>query len=125
VRLPTQSCPPGRFVRSRGDAAVARRWKVCANLYGPAVSMCSNVRARKQSLGRTQLSPAQWEIARPPPRFQRAIATLAAWMTWADTARSQPADQPEAVPAGLEGDRNTIDLVPGLLRLCSPSLEQL
>jgi len=37
-----------------------------------------------------------------------------------DTARSQPAGQPEAVPAGLEGDRNTIDLVPGLLRLCSP-----
>jgi hypothetical protein len=28
------------------------------------------------------------------------------------------------VPAGLEGDRNTIDLVPGLLGFCSPSLEQ-
>jgi hypothetical protein len=41
-----------------------------------------------------------------------------------DTARYQPAGQPEAVPAGLEGDRNTIDLVPGLLRLVSPSLEQ-
>src|SRR5215831_1979070 len=42
-----------------------------------------------------------------------------------DTARSQPAGQPEAVSAGLEGDRNTVDLVPRLLRLCSPSLEQL
>ena len=42
-----------------------------------------------------------------------------------DTARSQPAGQPEAVPTGLEGHRNTIDLVPGLLRLCSPSLEQI
>jgi len=41
-----------------------------------------------------------------------------------DTARSQPAGQPEAVSAGLEGDRNTVDLVPRLLRLCSPSLEQ-
>src|SRR5262249_47072325 len=41
-----------------------------------------------------------------------------------DTARSQPAGEPEAVPAGLEGDRNPIDLVPSLLRLCSPSLEQ-
>src|SRR5262245_1006892 len=40
-------------------------------------------------------------------------------------ACSQPAGQPEAVPAGLEGDRNTIDLVPGLLRFLSPSLEQL
>ena len=27
-------------------------------------------------------------------------------------------------PAGLEGDRNTIDLVSGLLRFCSPSLEK-
>jgi len=41
-----------------------------------------------------------------------------------DTARSQPPGEPEAVPAGLEGDRNTIDLVSGLLRLCSPSLEK-
>ena len=41
-----------------------------------------------------------------------------------DTARAQPARQPEAIPAGLEGDGNTIDLVPGLLRLSSPSLEQ-
>jgi hypothetical protein len=41
-----------------------------------------------------------------------------------DTARSQPAGEPEAVPAGLEGDRNTIDLVPGFLCLCPPSLEQ-
>src|SRR5262249_42073602 len=41
-----------------------------------------------------------------------------------DTARSQPAGQPEAVPTGLEGHSNTIDLVSGLLRLCSPSLEK-
>jgi len=41
-----------------------------------------------------------------------------------DTARSQPAGQPEAVPAGLEGDRHTVDLVTCLLRLGSPSLEQ-
>jgi len=41
-----------------------------------------------------------------------------------DTARSQPAGQPEAIPTGLEGHSNTIDLVPGLLGLCSPSLEK-
>src|SRR5262245_12181860 len=39
--------------------------------------------------------------------------------------RSQPAGQPEAVPAGLEGDRNTVDLVPGLLRFLSPPLKEL
>ena len=42
-----------------------------------------------------------------------------------DPARPQPAGQPEAVPAGLEGDRHTVDLVTCLLRLGSPSLEQL
>jgi len=42
-----------------------------------------------------------------------------------DTARSQPAGQPEAVAAGLEGNGNAGDLVPCLLRLCSPALEQL
>jgi len=36
--------------------------------------------------------------------------------------RPQPAGQPEAVPARLEGDRNTVDLVTGLLGLLSPSL---
>ena len=39
-----------------------------------------------------------------------------------DAVRPQPAGQPEAVPAALEGDRNTVDLVPGLLGLLSPSL---
>jgi hypothetical protein len=33
-----------------------------------------------------------------------------------DTPRSQPAGQPEAVPAGLEGDGDAGDLVPRLLR---------
>jgi len=42
-----------------------------------------------------------------------------------DTARSQPAGQPEAVPAGLEGDGDARDLVPCLLCLSSPALEQL
>jgi len=42
-----------------------------------------------------------------------------------DTARSQPAGQPEAVPAGLEGNGDAGDLVPCLLRLCAPALEQL
>ena len=42
-----------------------------------------------------------------------------------DAARSQPAGQPEAVPAGLEGDGNAVDLVSCLLRLRSPSIEQL
>ena len=41
-----------------------------------------------------------------------------------DTARSQPAGEPEAVPPGLEGDRSTLDLVSGYLSLRSPSLEQ-
>jgi len=42
-----------------------------------------------------------------------------------DTAGSQPAGQPEAVPTGLEGDGNAGDLVSGLLRFRSPALEQL
>jgi hypothetical protein len=42
-----------------------------------------------------------------------------------DTARSQPAGQPEAVPTGLEGNGDAGDLVPRLLRLGSPALEQL
>jgi hypothetical protein len=42
-----------------------------------------------------------------------------------DATCSQPAGQPEAVPAGLEGDGDAGDLVPCLLRLCSPALEQL
>jgi hypothetical protein len=37
----------------------------------------------------------------------------------------QPARQPEAIPTGLEGDRNALDLVAGLLRFLLPSLEQL
>ena len=37
----------------------------------------------------------------------------------------EPARQPEAVPAGLEGDGNAVDLVPCLLRFRSPSIEQL
>jgi len=39
-----------------------------------------------------------------------------------NVVRPQPASQPEAVPARLEGDRNTVDLVTGLLGLLSPSL---
>jgi hypothetical protein len=42
-----------------------------------------------------------------------------------DTTCPQPAGQPEAIPAGLEGDGNTVDLVPCLLRFHSPTLEQL
>jgi hypothetical protein len=42
-----------------------------------------------------------------------------------DTARSQPACQPEAVPTSLERDGNAVNLVPCLLRFRSPSLEQL
>ena len=42
-----------------------------------------------------------------------------------DAARSEPARQPEAVPAGLEGHRDAFDLVPCLLRFHSPSIEQL
>jgi hypothetical protein len=42
-----------------------------------------------------------------------------------DTARSEPARKPEAVPAGLERDGNAVNLVPYLLRFRSPSLEQL
>ena len=40
-------------------------------------------------------------------------------------ARSQPAREPEAVTARFEGDGNAVDLVSCLLRLRSPSLEQL
>ena len=42
-----------------------------------------------------------------------------------DCARSQPTREPEAVPARFEGDGNAVDLVSCLLRLRSPSLEQL
>src|SRR5262249_23233142 len=42
-----------------------------------------------------------------------------------NAARSQPACQPKAVPAGLECDGNAVDLVPGLLRLYSPAPQEL
>ena len=42
-----------------------------------------------------------------------------------DCARSQPTREPEAVPARFKGDGNAVDLVSCLLRLRSPSLEQL
>src|SRR5262249_36031172 len=42
-----------------------------------------------------------------------------------DAARSEPPGQPEAVPAGFEGDGDTCDLVSGLLCLVSPAVEQL
>ena len=42
-----------------------------------------------------------------------------------DAARPQPTGEPKSVPAGLEGDGNTGDLVTCLLCLCSPLLEQL
>jgi hypothetical protein len=42
-----------------------------------------------------------------------------------DTACPQPAGEPEAVPTGLEGDGNAVDLVTRLLRLWAPPLEQL
>src|SRR5215470_15855141 len=35
----------------------------------------------------------------------------------------EPAGQPKAIPAGLEGDGNAVDLVPRLLRFHSPSIE--
>ncbi len=41
-----------------------------------------------------------------------------------DTACPQPARQPEAVPAGLEGDGNAGDLVTCLLRFHSPPLDK-
>src|SRR5262249_39009479 len=41
-----------------------------------------------------------------------------------DAARSQPPGQPEAIPSGFEGDGNARDLVPGLLCLLAPPLEQ-
>ena len=40
-----------------------------------------------------------------------------------DAPCSQPTGQPEAIPAGLEGDGNALDLVPCLLRFRSPALE--
>jgi len=42
-----------------------------------------------------------------------------------DAVSSQPASQPKAVPAGLEGDGNAVDLVPGLAGFRSPSLKEL
>ena len=39
-----------------------------------------------------------------------------------DVARPEPARQPEAVPAGLEGDRDAFDPVSCLLRLLSPAM---
>src|SRR5262245_17220865 len=42
-----------------------------------------------------------------------------------DTACPEPPRQPEAVPAGLEGNGDACDLVADLLRLVSPSVDQL
>ena len=41
-----------------------------------------------------------------------------------DAARPQPTRQPEAVAAGLEGDRNPADCAPGLRRLVPPAMQQ-
>jgi hypothetical protein len=41
-----------------------------------------------------------------------------------DTAGPEPTSQPEAVPAGLEGDGNAFDLVTRLLGLRAPAIEQ-
>jgi hypothetical protein len=41
-----------------------------------------------------------------------------------DPMCSQPARQPEAVPAGLEGDGDTLNFVAGLVRFIPPSIEQ-
>src|SRR6476620_10604753 len=42
-----------------------------------------------------------------------------------DAARLEPARQPEAVPASLEGDRNALDPASCFLRFLSPSMQQL
>src|SRR5262245_44954141 len=42
-----------------------------------------------------------------------------------DVARPEPARQPEAVTAGLEGDSDAFDSVAGLLCFLSPSMQQL
>jgi hypothetical protein len=42
-----------------------------------------------------------------------------------DVARPEPARQPEAVTAGLEGDSDALDPVSCLLRFLSPSMQQL
>jgi len=41
-----------------------------------------------------------------------------------DSLCSRPARQPEAVPAGLEGDGDTLNFVAGLVRFIPPSIEQ-
>ena len=38
--------------------------------------------------------------------------------------RSQPAREPEAIAAGLEGDRDACDLAPGLDRVIAPTMKQ-
>ncbi len=42
-----------------------------------------------------------------------------------DALCHKPARQPEAVAAGLEGDRDAFDPVPCLLRFVPPSIQQL
>jgi len=42
-----------------------------------------------------------------------------------DAARLEPARQPEAVTAGLEGDYNAFDTTPCFLRFLPPSIQQL
>ena len=58
-------------------------------------------------------------------RCSRETATLVGWMTCASTPRAaQPAGQPEAVPAGLEGDRDPRDRAAGPDRLVPPAMQQ-
>jgi hypothetical protein len=42
-----------------------------------------------------------------------------------DAVSPEPARQPEAVAAGLEGDGDACDLSAGLTRLCAPAVEEL
>src|ERR1700746_3235452 len=54
------------------------------------------------------------------PRYTRCVNDIGL-----DTARLEPARQPEAVPAGLERDRDALDPASCLLRFLSPSMQQL
>src|SRR5690348_11024450 len=57
-------------------------------------------------------------------RCSRETGTLEGWMTWASTPRPQPAGEPEAVPAGLEGGRDPRDRAAGPGRLVPPAVQE-
>ena len=83
-------------------------------------------RARRAASRETRASAARCRAGRSSPGDARATPRRwSAWITCASMPRCpQPARQPEAVAAGLEGHRDPVDRASGLGRLVAPAMQQ-